>query len=146
MSKNRTNTPATPVVPQDLRTPYTPGPVGMSRVYTKQEIRDLYLRNQRQVKLAAKVTQKQVTTAKRLDGVIGTIKQCLLSGTTKQECLDTLTQKFPTRDPLGMVVTVGIQFSRLVKSTGGTVTKVKVEGRGNVYTLTLPAVVTPAAA
>lgn len=130
-NKNQTTAKVTTTTTPDL-THHTPGPVG-TQPLSKQQLRDLYLRNQRQVKLTAKQNQKAATTAKRADGIIGTLSAALELGTTKKEIMDALTVKFADRDPLGMVVTVGIQLSRLAKTTGRTIVKTKVEGRGNVY-------------
>jgi hypothetical protein len=113
---------------------------------TKQEILDQQRRDKRAAKLAEKEARKAANAAKRADGVIGTIRSMLEqpTGATRAEVLAKLTEKFPTRDPLGMAVTVGIQFSRLAK-VGGNISNYKVEGRGRVYgfdkTLVRPAVV-----
>jgi hypothetical protein len=114
---------------------------------TKQQLLDAARKVARQAKADAKAAQKAANLAKRLDGVIGTIRKALENpnGTTRKETLDLLVAKFPDRDPMGMVVTVGIQFSRLAKSTGVPIENYKVEGRGRVYgfsnTLVRPAVV-----
>lgn len=102
---------------------------------TKQQLRDAQLREKRAAKAAAKAAQKAATTEKRANGVIGTIRTMLdrAQGTTRAECLAVLTEKFADRDPMGMVVTVGIQFSRLAQSTGRKIENYKVEGRGRVY-------------
>lgn len=87
----------------------------------------------RATKEAARAARKAATAEKRANGVIGTLKQALEAGTTKKEVLATLTAKFPDRDPIGMATTVGIQLSRLPKSTGREITSVVEEGRGRVY-------------
>lgn len=113
---------------------------------TKMELLQAKRAEARAAKAAAKEARKAELAAKRADGVIGTIKAALEQpqGTTRKEVLETLTQKFPDRDRDGMAVTVGIQFSRLAKSTGKPITSAKVEGRGRVYgftdTLVLPKV------
>lgn len=102
---------------------------------TKQQLLDQQRKLDRERKAAEKTARKAANAAKRADGVIGTIKQALQqpNGTTRAEVLATLTSKFPTRDPMGMVVTVGIQFSRLAKSTGVPIDNKVIEGRGRVY-------------
>lgn len=101
---------------------------------TKQQLLDLQRRENRAAKAAEKAARKAANLAKRQDGVIGTIRSMLEqpTGTTRREVLDALTVKFPTRDPLGMAVTVGIQFSRLAK-VGGTIGNYKHAIRGRVY-------------
>ena len=85
-------------------------------------------------KVAAAAAAKLAAAAKRADGVIGTICSMISSetGATRKEVIEALTEKFPTRDPLGMAVTVGIQFSRLTKKVGP-INNAKVTGRGRVY-------------
>lgn len=101
---------------------------------TKQQLLDLQRRENRAAKAAEKAARKAANLAKRQDGVIGTIRSMLEqpTGATRREVLDALTVKFPTRDPLGMAVTVGIQFSRLAK-VGGTIGNYKHATRGRVY-------------
>ncbi len=120
---------------------------------SKQELLDADRRAKRAAKATEKNARKVANAAKRADGVIGTIRSMLEqpTGATRKEVLDVLTVKFPTRDPLGMAVTVGIQFSRLAK-VGGAIGNYKHITRGRVYgfekVLVRPAVVveaTPAA-
>lgn len=101
---------------------------------SKQELLDAKRREARQVKATEKAARKAANAAKRQDGVIGTIRSMLEqpTGATRREVLDALTVKFPTRDPLGMAVTVGIQFSRLAK-VGGAIGNYKHATRGRVY-------------
>lgn len=102
---------------------------------SKAQIRDEFLRSQRAAKAEAAKAKKAETAAKRADGVIGTIRTLLdrPEGVTKTEALAVLTAKFANRDPMGMVVTVGIQFSRLAQSTGRKIENYKAEPRGRVY-------------
>lgn len=87
----------------------------------------------RAAKEAAKAQKKAENAAKRADGVIGTIKAQLSrpEGTTKAETLAALQAKFPDRDAMGMSCTIGIQFSRLSKTTP--VINRKLGDRGRVY-------------
>jgi len=82
-----------------------------------------------------KAEAKAEREAKRSDGVIGNIKKELESesGTTVDEVLNKLVQKFPNRTRDGMSSTVKIQFSRLAKSTGRPINNKKIVGRGRVY-------------
>ena len=101
---------------------------------TKAELRAAQVKANREAKEAAKAQRKADLAVKRADGIIGTLKQALTDpkGTTKQEVLTTLTAKFPTRDPIGMSTTVGIQLSRLQK-TAGKIISYKDAARGRVY-------------
>lgn len=101
---------------------------------TKQQRLDRERAAKRQAKATEKAARKAANAAKRADGVIGTIRSMLEqpTGATRKEVLDKLTEKFPTRDPLGMAVTVGIQFSRLAK-THGVIANYKHTTRGRVY-------------
>ncbi len=110
---------------------------------TKAELRAIQVKANREAKEAAKAARKADLALKRADGIIGTLKQALTTpaGTSKQEILATLTAKFPTRDPIGMSTTVGIQLSRLQK-TAGKIISYKDAARGRVYgfdaTLVIP--------
>jgi hypothetical protein len=88
----------------------------------------------RAAKAFAKMMRKARNAEKRANGVIGTLHQALANphGTTKREILQTLTDKFPDRDPIGMATTVGIQLSRLQKKYGKIVSR-KQSNRGLVY-------------
>lgn len=86
-------------------------------------------------KKAEKEAAKAAAAAKRADGVIGTIKAALDTneGTTSDEILDKLVEKFPDRTREGMSSTVKIQFSRLAKSTNREIINEKIKSRGRVY-------------
>lgn len=156
MAKNRTTSPA-PVAttPAIVETTESTTQVEVTEVpptpttpeLTTAQKRDLYLREKRQAKLAEKQAAKVALAAKRADGIIGTLRSALETeqGTTKTEIMATLTAKFADRDPLGMVVTVGIQLSRLPKALGRTMLKEKIEGRGLVYRFAPVVVTTPEA-
>lgn len=102
---------------------------------TKAELRAAELKARREAKAAAKEARKAELAAKRADGIIGTLKNALdtAEGTSRKEILAVLTTKFPDRDPIGMAVTVGIQLSRLAKTTGRKIVSAKVDGRDRVY-------------
>ncbi len=102
---------------------------------TKAELRAAELKAKREAKEAEKIARAAELKNKRKDGVIGTLAAALdtKEGTTRNEILAKLTAKFPDRDPVGMAVTVGIQLSRLAKSTGRKIVNAKIEPRGRIY-------------
>jgi hypothetical protein len=140
MEQNSTATETQVTTTEQPASPVTP-------TETKQQRLDRERAEKRRVKQAEKDAKKAANLAKRADGVIGTIRSMLEqpTGTSRKETLDALTAKFPTRDPLGMAVTVGIQFSRLAKTLNKPIGNYKHATRGRVYgfeaTLVRPAVV-----
>jgi hypothetical protein len=102
---------------------------------TKAEAKAAEAKAKREAREKEKADKKAAAAAKRADGVIGNIKQALEqdSGTTANEILDKLVEKFPDRTRDGMSSTVKIQFSRLAKSTGREIINQKIKGRGRVY-------------
>lgn len=102
---------------------------------SKAELRAAELKAKREAKEAAKIARKAELASKRADGIIGTLKAALdtPTGTSRKEILAVLTAKFPDRDPIGMAVTVGIQLSRLQKTTGRKIVSAKVKSRERVY-------------
>ena len=91
---------------------------------------------------AAKTPAAAPATAAKGPGVIDTLCELLLAGGgTRAELYDGLIAKFPGRaSPKGGVrTTIAIQLKALHKKGRLVVTSEDVEGRGTVYSATLPA-------
>jgi hypothetical protein len=103
-------------------------------VPSRAELRAEELQLKREKREAEDKARKEANAAKRASGVIATIHQALSApqGTTKDEVLAILTEKFPDRDPAGMAVTVQAQLNRLQRRYGKIINQ-EVEGRGKVY-------------
>lgn len=137
-NKNRTNpTPVTPTTPtvtptnptttdvspgEDTQTPVTVVSPGEDTPTTTNDVS-----TGEDTPLLAVVYDPHV-------GIIAHLRNQLWSpnGTTKGEMVTLLTKLFPTRDPYGMAVTVGIQLGRLQKKYGK-ISSTMVLNRGRVY-------------
>jgi hypothetical protein len=106
-----------------------------ARLATSRDRSSREVRPPRQPATQATSADPRTGVGKKRSGVIAAIKAMLdtPSGATRSEILDELVTVHPDRDPDGMAVTVGIQVSRLAKSTGRPIVSFDVEGRGKVY-------------